>query len=215
MEDIARFISGFRKFQHKYFGAHPELFVQLQKKQNPKTLMIGCSDSRVDPAILTGCDPGDLFIVRNIANLVPPFECDSGHHGVSAAIEFAVCALEVRQIIILGHSGCGGINALMHDHAPHSEADFVGHWMQIAEPAKQQVFAEMPHKTTDEKVRACEMASIIISLDNLMTFPFIAERVEDGRLALAGWYFDIGSGVLYDFDQTSNEFISLVGDPSV
>jgi carbonic anhydrase len=210
MKDIEKFISGFRKFQHKYFGEHESLFAQLKKQQSPKTMMIGCSDSRVDPAILTGCDPGDLFIVRNIANLVPPFENDSGHHGVSAAIEFAVCDLEVSRIIVLGHSGCGGIKALMHSHEPRSEADFVGHWMDIAEPAKRQVLSDIPHKTDDEKIRACEMASIIISLDNLMTFPFVSGAVESGRLSLIGWYFDIGSGVLYDFDQSTNGFVPIV-----
>ena len=212
MEDISKFISGFRRFQHKYFGEHTTLFNKLKEKQSPKTLMIGCSDSRVDPAILTDCDPGDLFIIRNVANLVPPFECDNGFHGVSAAIEFAVCDLEVNQIIVLGHSCCGGIKALMHNHEPRTEADFVGHWMRIAEPAKQQVLEGMPKGTEEEKTRACEMASVIISLDNLMTFPFIAERVESGKLSLIGWYFDIDSGVLYDFDQETNMFSSLVGE---
>jgi carbonic anhydrase len=134
-----------------------------------------------------------------------------GHHGVSAAIEFAACDLEVSQIIILGHSGCGGIKALMHDHTPRTDVDFVGHWMRIAESAKQQVLAEIPHKSDEEKIRACEMASVIISLDNLMTFPFIAERVDAGKLVLVGWYFDIHNGVLYDFDQTDNLFVPLVG----
>lgn len=210
MDDIQKFIGGFRRFQHKYFGEHASLFDQLKRGQKPKTLMIGCSDSRVDPALLTDCDPGDLFIVRNVANLVPPCEVDSGHHGVSAAIEFAVCVLEVRQIIVMGHSGCGGIDALMQGQASATGADFVGRWMQIAEPARQLVLGEMEGRSLKEQIRACEVASIIVSLDNLMTFPFIAERVEAGRLALIGWYFDIQRGALYDFDQESNTFRPLV-----
>lgn len=210
MDDIQRFIGGFRRFQHKYFGEHSALFDQLKRKQNPKTLLIGCSDSRVDPALLTDCDPGDLFIVRNVANLVPPFENDLSTHGVSAAIEFAVCYLEVRQIIVLGHSGCGGIGALMEGREPKSEADFVGRWMQIAEPARRQVLDELANKSLPEQIRACEIASIIVSMDNLMTFPFISERVDSGKLALIGWYFDIQKGELYDFDQESSVFRLLV-----
>lgn len=213
MEDIKRFISGFRRFQHKYFGEHNELFEKLKRKQKPKTLLIGCSDSRVDPALLTDCDPGDLFVVRNVANLVPPFENDLSTHGVSAAIEFAVCYLEVQQIIVLGHSGCGGIHSLVSSKPPKTETDFVGRWMRIAESARQQVMAELAGKSMDEQVRACEMASIIVSMDNLMTFPFIAERVEAGNLALIGWYFDIQNGALYDFDQASNDFNLLVMAP--
>lgn len=210
MDDIQRFIGGFRRFQHKYFGEHRYLFNQLKLAQNPKTLLIGCSDSRVDPALLTDCDPGDIFVVRNVANLVPPFENDSAKHGVSAAIEFAVCNLEVSQIVVLGHSSCGGISALMKGHTPQTEADFVGKWVQIAEPAKQQVLQEMHDRPIEEQVRACEAAAIIVSLDNLMTFPFIAERVESGVLSLIGWYFDMQKGSLYDFDQESNAFKPLV-----
>lgn len=210
MDDIQRFIGGFRRFQHKYFGEHRNLFNELKKGQSPKTLLIGCSDSRADPALLMDCDPGDIFVVRNIANLVPPFENDNAKHGISAAIEFAVCDLEVNQIIVLGHSSCGGIGALMQGYTAKTEADFVGKWVQIAEPARQQVLQELAGRPMDEQIRACEMASLIVSLDNLMTFPFISERVESGKLALIGWYFDIGKGALYDFDQESNDFKSLV-----
>lgn len=210
MDDVQKFIGGFRRFQHKYFGEKKQLFEQLKRRQRPKTLLIGCSDSRVDPALLTDCDPGDLFIVRNVANLVPPCEMDSARHGVSAAIEFAVCDLKVRQIIVLGHSQCGGISALMKGYQSKSGANFVSNWVSIAESAKQVVEAEMADKSIDEQIRACEAASIIVSLDNLMTFPFIAERVEAGELSLIGWYFDIEKGALYDFDQENNSFQPLV-----
>lgn len=210
MDDIQRFIGGFRRFQHKYFGERHKLFDELKQGQSPKTLLIGCSDSRVDPALLTDCKPGDIFVVRNVANLVPPFENDNAKHGVSAAIEFAVCDLEVRQVVVMGHSSCGGISSLMHGHPSKTEVDFVGKWMQIAEPARQHVKAEMDGLPVEEQIRACEMAAIIVSLDNLMTFPFIAERVEAGKLSLIGWYFDMQKGELYDFDQESNAFKTLV-----
>ncbi|KAF0813008.1 Carbonic anhydrase [Andreprevotia sp. IGB-42] len=211
VQDIEKFIGGFRRFQHKYFGEHSALFDVLKAGQNPNTLVIGCSDSRVDPALLTDCDPGDLFVLRNVANLVPPYEHDGTYHGVSAAIEYAVCDLNVLQIIVLGHSGCGGIKGLMSGYEAKTEANFVGKWVQIAQPAREQVLRELAHKTPEQQVRACEMAAIIVSLDNLMTFPFIAKRVEAGKLALIGWYFDIQEGALYDFDQESHRFASLVG----
>nr|WP_315168466.1 carbonic anhydrase [uncultured Deefgea sp.] len=210
MEEIEKFIGGFRRFQHKYFGEHRDLFAELQSGQNPKTLLIGCSDSRVDPAILTDCNPGDLFVVRNVANLVPPYEIDGAFHGVSSAIEYAVVHLEVSKIIVLGHSGCGGIRALMDNSTPKTDADFIGRWVRIADAAREQVKRELAHKTPDGQIRACEMAAIIVSMDNLMSFPFIAERVQNGSLSLIGWYFDILRGALYDFDQDKNAFHALV-----
>ncbi len=210
MEDIEKFIGGFRRFQHKYFGEQRDLFAELQAGQSPKTLIIGCSDSRVDPALLTDCDPGDLFVVRNIGNLVPPYEVDGSFHGVSSAIEYAVVHLDVSKIIVLGHSGCGGIKALMEDSTPKTEANFIGRWVQIAEAARDQVKRELAHKSHDRQIRACEMAAIIVSMDNLMSFPFIHERVQSGSLSLIGWYFDILQGAMYDFDQDKNVFQELV-----
>ncbi|MBE9608471.1 carbonic anhydrase [Chitinilyticum piscinae] len=211
MQEIEKFIGGFRRFQHKYFGEHSsDLFDELKRGQHPKTLVIGCSDSRVDPALLTDSDPGDLFVVRNVANLVPPYEVDGAYHGVSSAIEYAVCELQVRHIVILGHSGCGGIGALMKGYEPKTAANFVGRWVQIAQSARDQIKAELAHKSEAQQLRACEMASIIVSLDNLMSFPFIAQRVEAGKLSLIGWYFDIQKGALYDFKQDSNAFQPLV-----
>jgi carbonic anhydrase len=210
MEEIDKFISGFRRFQHKYFGEHTALYEGLQRKQSPKTLLIGCSDSRVDPALLTDSAPGDLFVVRNVANLVPPYEEGVTHQGVTSAIEYAVSDLEVSQIIVLGHSGCGGINALMQGRQPKSQVDFVGKWVSIAAPAKAYVQSVLPHRSLEDQLRACEMASIRVSLDNLLTFPFISARVNANVLALHGWYFNIAEGALYHFDPQSNRFHPLV-----
>ncbi|MHB8121168.1 MAG: carbonic anhydrase [Desulfuromonadaceae bacterium] len=199
MKDIAPFLAGFKRFRQHYFDPHEQRFAALQQGQNPKVLVIGCSDSRVDPAILTGCAPGELFVVRNVANLVPPCEYDNQHHGVSAALEYAVCHLEVERIIILGHSGCGGIGALMHGISNGRPAEFIGPWVNIAERARQQVLLELPDKDPATQSRACEQAAILVSLENLLTFPWISERVESGSLLLHGWYFDIGIGQLYSY----------------
>lgn len=199
MKDIAPFLAGFKRFRKHYFDPNEQRFAALQQGQNPKVLIIGCSDSRVDPAILTGCAPGELFVVRNVANLVPPCEYDTNHHGVSAALEYAVCHLEVERIIILGHSGCGGIGALMHGIPDGRPAEFIGPWVKIAERARQQVLVELPDKDPATQSRACEQAAILVSLENLLSFPWISERVESGSLLLHGWYFDIGIGQLYSY----------------
>lgn len=209
MKDIANFISGFKRFRQEYFDTDEQRFAPLKNGQQPKVLLIGCSDSRVDPAILTGCAPGELFVVRNVANLVPPCEHDSQHHGVSAALEYAVCHLEVEHIIILGHSGCGGINALMHCITNGRPAEFIGPWVKIAERGRDRVLAELPGKEPDKQNRACEQAAILISLENLLTFPWVEERVKSGQLLMHGWYFDIAIGQLHSYCPENAAFIQI------
>lgn len=199
MKDIERFINGFRRFRENYFGPEATHFEPLKKGQNPKTMLIGCADSRVDPAILTNCAPGDIFTVRNVANLVPPFEENGGRHGVSAALEFAVCHLEVEHIIVLGHSGCGGINALMAGASGCGGGGFISRWMSIAAPARERVLAELSDKDPLLQQRAAEQAAILLSLENLRSFPWIDERVASGVLSLHGWYFDISAGELLEY----------------
>ncbi|GGP20598.1 carbonic anhydrase [Silvimonas iriomotensis] len=210
MDELKKLIDGFYRFQGKYFGQENSLFDQLKRGQSPTSLVIGCSDSRVDPALLTDCNPGDMFVVRNVANLVPPYEKDGTYHGVSSAIEFAVCDLQVKRIIVLGHSSCGGIGALLKGYNPKTEANFVGRWVRMAESARQYVLDNYGDKPLHEQVRACEMAAIVVSLDNLMSFPFIADAVAQGKLFLVGWYFDIEQGELHQYDAASGNFRSLV-----
>jgi carbonic anhydrase len=206
MKDIERFITGFRTFQKDYFGPEGSQFKPLKQEQSPKTMIIGCSDSRVDPAILTNCAPGDIFTVRNIANLVPVFEENGGLNGVSAALEFAVCCLEVEHIIVLGHSQCGGINALMTGSCGCKEGGFISRWMSIAAPAREKVLAELPDKDSKLQQRAAELASILLSLENLHTFPWIDKRVQDGALWLHGWYFDLTAGELLEYQPQGGMF---------
>jgi len=199
MKDLERFITGFRSFQKDYFGPDSSQFEPLKQGQSPKTMIIGCSDSRVDPAILTNCEPGEIFTVRNVANLVPPYEENGGLHGVSAALEFAVCHLGVEHIIVLGHSQCGGIGALMAGDCGCKGGGFISRWMSIANSARERVLAELPEKDPQLQQRAAEQAAILLSLENLRSFPWIDERVTGGTLSLHGWYFNLASGELMEY----------------
>ncbi|MTV37839.1 carbonic anhydrase [Duganella radicis] len=209
MRDIEKFISGFCRFQQQYFNDRPALYGSLRGGQRPATLLIGCCDSRVDPLLLTGGDPGDLFVVRNIANLVPPCTPDASA-GVSSAIEFAVCELEVERVIVLGHARCGGIRALMAPREVRRETDFVGQWMRIARPVAERVQRELAHRDSDARHHACELASILLSLDNLLTYPWLKRRVDQGLLKLHGWYFDLESGALLAYSARRQQFLPLV-----
>jgi carbonic anhydrase len=209
MKDVQRFIAGFRAFQEDYFGSNKSLFETLRHGQQPKTMIIGCSDSRVDPARLINSAPGDVFIVRNVANLVPPFEKDGGQHGVSAALEFAICYLCIEQIIVLGHSNCGGIGALITGSSDSIGNGFLSRWMSIATSARERVLAELPDKDITLQQRACEQATILLSLENLRSFPFVAERLKAGTLSIYGWYFDLDKGDLLGYDTGSGTFEKL------
>ena len=211
MSDISKFIEGLAQFQQSHYGDNPELADELKAGQNPKALMIGCSDSRVDPAILTNSAPGDLFMVRNVANLVPPYETNPGFHGVSSALEYAVCSLEVKHIIIMGHSGCGGIGSLMQTADGSDVGEFVGKWVNIAAAARDKVLREHADKSPEEQARLCEKEAILVSLNNLLTFPWIKERVSTGKLSLHGWYYGLASGRLSYYNSYSGEFEVQVG----
>lgn len=207
MAEIGKLIQGFKHFRTQYFVNDRSLYDELTTRQSPKTLIIGCSDSRVDPALLTQSQPGDIFVVRNVANLVPPYERGGGIHGVSAAIEFAVQDLQVENIIILGHAQCGGINAMImgtHDH----KDSFIGKWVSIARPAKARVLAANPNSSLQELRSEFEKQSVVVSLENLMSFPFIAEKVQNGKLEIHGWYFDMQSGHLLTWNSEKGEFQS-------
>ena len=196
-----RLIQGYRRFRKLQWPERREVFENLANRgQAPRTMVIACSDSRVDPTMIFNAEPGELFIVRNVANLVPPYEPDSAFHATSAALEFAVRVLEVQDLIVMGHAMCGGIRVLM-EGAPARGGDFLVPWMRIAEPAKHRVL----ERSSADPLGDCERESIRYSLDNLLTFPWIAERVSDGRLALTGAIFDIRSGMLAKL-QSDGEF---------
>jgi carbonic anhydrase len=199
MHEIRQLIDGFGKFRREYYEGSERPFDHLKSAQAPSILAIACSDSRVDPAILLDAVPGQLFVVRNVANLVPPHSSDGGTHGVSAALEFGVTVLNVRHIIVLGHSQCGGIRALLSD----ASGEFISQWVSIARSIKP------TNSVGGDELRECEQKGILLSLQNLMTFPWIAGRVGEGRLVLHGWYFDIATGRLEGFDEKLRRFENL------
>lgn len=204
-KELRRLIAGFRRFREKYFGTGSSPYLQLLEGQSPKTLVVGCSDSRVDPAIISDAGPGELFVVRNVANLVPPFEKGGGYHGVSAAIEFAVKNLKVENIVILGHRQCGGIRALIQGLQSDSES-FVDRWVAIARPAHLRAIAAHPSAGVEELCQHCELESIKISLQNLLSFPFVQQAVNERGLNLIGAYFDLEAGRLLHLNPATGEF---------
>ena len=209
MKELDKLKAGFKKFRKYYFEENPELYRQLTEKgQSPKAVIIACCDSRVHPAHVMNTDPGDIFVVRNVANLVPAYVDDGKTHGTSAAIEFAVKHLKVPHIIVMGHSQCGGIRALMegvHDSKTHK---FIDPWMAIMAPAREQVTRDFASATLDEQCHQCEKAAIGISLENLMTFPFIVRALEAKQIQMHGWYFDIEKGLLLEMDKAQKRFIT-------
>lgn len=208
-KEILKLIAGFRKFRDKYFANEHPLYHRLSTVgQGPKTLIIGCSDSRVDPAIITSASPGELFIVRNVGNLVPPYETGGRFHGVSAAIEFAVVNLNVENVIVLGHRQCGGIRALMLDQVGKQDG-FVGQWVRIAEDAKQRVLEHHSGADDDTLCRHGELESIVTSLQNLRTFPFVLSAIQERGMSLMGIYFDLEQGTLMEYDDEVGHFRNI------
>lgn len=209
---MSKLLSGFKRFHKSYFNDNKELFETLRNSQSPKTLLIGCCDSRCDPAIITDCDPGDLFIIRNVANLVAPYDCNhtAGFHGVSAALEFAVKGLNVENIIVMGHNKCGGILALMQG-VPKDKFEFIESWMSIAQRAKDKVLKNFADQPIYTQAKACEQASILCSLENLTSYPWITDKLSSGELSINGWYFDFEKGELLGYNPSNSSFEPLVG----
>ncbi len=205
---IEKLIKGYGRFRNGYFQRNRTRLEKLALEQAPEVAMVSCCDSRVDPGILFDVAPGDIFVIRNVANLVPPFETKGDYHGTSAALEFAVTCLKVKQIVVLGHAHCGGIRALMENDASISSEGFIDSWMQIAAPAKKEVLARSELDTPELRADACEKTAVSYSLRNLMTHPWIRSRVEAGSLDLAGFYYDLRSGELASVDEISASTLS-------
>ena len=201
---------GYRNFLDGRFASERSRYELLADRgQRPEIMIVGCVDSRVSPEVIFDAAPGELLVARNVANLVPPYEPDNvSHHGTSAALEFAVQALRVKHIVVLGHAGCGGIRAFADDREPLSPGDFIGHWMAQIAPAAA-ALGPQPKDGRDDYLRRLEFASVELSLKNLMTFPCVRILVERGRLALHGAYFGVASGKLLVRDPTSGVFAAV------
>jgi len=198
-------IEGYRRFRKSDWTRHRTRWADLAEGQSPKTMVIACSDSRVDPATIFDTSPGEMFVVRNVANLVPPYEIGGGRHGVSAALEFAVTQLEVDEIIVLGHGQCGGVKAALSQefhNAPLGEGGFIAHWIDLLDDARARVVA----RHGADAATALELEGVKVSLANLRSFPYIKARERGGRLTLRGAWFAIADGQLHVLDEATGAF---------
>ena len=201
----------YRRFKFRHFTANQDHYERLAiEGQSPDVMIVACCDSRVDPETIFSAMPGELFVVRNVANLVPPYEVEGKYHGVSAALEFAALNLRVRHIVVLGHSGCGGVRACLdHEAARQTEAEFITNWMSMLDGARERVLAAQPGGSEAELRRALEREGVKTSLDNLRTFPCIKGLEAKGKIALHGTYFDIAEGSLSVIDPQTSELVPL------
>jgi carbonic anhydrase len=201
-------LDGYNTFTTQRLPTEQTRYRELSTRgQSPETMVIGCCDSRVSPEVIFDAGPGELFVVRNIANLVPVYQPDGNAHGVSAALEFAVNVLRVKNIVVLGHAQCGGIRAFVDKAAPLSPGDFIGKWMQMFVKPGEKV-EQRDHESMQDFVTRIEKAAVFRSLENLMTFPFVRSAVERGEMVLHGAYFGVAEGRLFVLDQAKKEFVS-------
>jgi carbonic anhydrase len=202
-------LDGYRTFTTQRLPTEQNRYRELSERgQAPEVMVIGCCDSRVSPEVIFDAGPGELFVVRNVANLVPVYQPDSGTHGVSAALEYAVNVLCVKHIVVLGHAQCGGIRAFIDKAAPLSPGDFIGKWMAMfVKPGE--VVEQREHESMQDFTVRIEKAAVFRSLENLMTFPFVQAPVERGALQLHGAYFGVSEGSLFVLDRNAKEFIGV------
>ncbi|WCT74872.1 carbonic anhydrase [Sphingomonas naphthae] len=207
MTDFSGMIDGYRRFRAGDWAEERARWQELAEGQSPKVMVIACSDSRVEPSIIFDTAPGEMFVVRNVANLVPPFELDGSRHGVSAALEFALNQLQVPEVVVLGHGACGGVAAALSQRfkgAKPGEGGFIAHWVDLLDEARDRIVAA--HGTGPDAVRLMEMEAVKVSLANLRSFPIVPEREAAGTLRLRGAYFAITDGVLHILDEESGAF---------
>jgi len=207
MTDFNSLVDGYRRFRETGWRRERERWTELAEGQSPKLMVIACSDSRVDPATIFDASPGEMFVVRNVANLVPPFEADGGRHGVSAAVEFAVTQLEVPEIVVMGHGQCGGVNAAVSRRfagAAPGAGGFIAHWIDLLDEERDRIVAR--HGDGPDAIRALELETVKVSMRNLRTFPPVTEREVAGSLKLHGAYFAIADGRLHLLDEANGEF---------
>jgi carbonic anhydrase len=208
-----RLVDGYRSFLGERLPREQARYAELAREgQSPEVMVIGCCDSRVSPEVIFDAGPGELFVVRNVANLVPPFSPDGELHGTSAALEYAIQALKVKHIVVMGHGSCGGIRAFADDaQQPLSPGDFIGKWITLLGPAAERTGGRGLNESLGDYVERLAIASVEASLANLRTFPCVRILEEKGRLALHGAYFDVATGVLMVRDHATGAFRPAVG----
>lgn len=209
MTDFSDMIAGYHRFRETGWAQQRERWDELSEGQSPKVMVIACSDSRVDPTQIFDTNPGEIFVVRNVAALVPPFETNPGHHGVSAALEFAVQVLKVGEIVVMGHGKCGGCKAALTQElrdAPPGEGGFIANWIDLLDGARDRVVAAHGDDPTGPAARAMEQEGVKVSLENLRTFPCVRSKERKGSLRLVGAFFAIADGVLHVLDEENGAF---------
>jgi len=208
MRDVDELVDGYRRFLAGRYEEEAALYSELAEQgQAPKVMVIACCDSRADPAAIFDARPGQLFVVRNVANLVPPFEPHGDYHGTSAALEFAVTGLGVETILVMGHGRCGGVRAYLDGlYEAETPRGFIQRWMSLLKTAQTEALREAGGQPIEAQAKTLEFASVRHSIENLETFPFVRDRVADGRLRLRGGYFDIADGKLLALDPQSGTF---------
>lgn len=206
-----RLTAGYSAFRDGRYPQENERYRRLADEgQKPGIMIIGCADSRVSPEVIFDAGPGEIFVVRNVANIVPPYTPDGEMHGTSAALEFAAIALAVRHIVVMGHGRCGGIAAALNDRDPLTSSDFIGRWVSLLDDTAERVRCD--HSIAPGlRYRALEHEAVKTSLKRLLDYPFVRSRVGDGRLSLHGAWFDVAEGELHVLDQDSGEFAVLTG----
>ncbi len=208
MTKFTDMIAGYRRFRSTDWQSERERWASLAEGQSPKVMVLACSDSRVEPAVIFDATPGEMFVVRNVAALAPPYETTPGHHGVSAALEFAVTQLEVAEIVVMGHGLCGGCAAALtgqFDGTESGEGKFIADWVSLLDDARVKVRSS--HPTIDQSAYlAMELQAIRVSIANLRSFPWISEREATGRLSLHGCHFSIADGHLHMLDEAEDTF---------
>ena len=209
MTHFTDMIEGYRRVRYGGWQQQRDRWDELAEGQSPKVMVIACSDSRVEPSQIFDTNPGEIFVVRNVAALVPPFETTPGRHGVSAALEFAVQFLKVEEIVVMGHGLCGGCHAALHKSMAGAEpgrGGFIADWIALLDDASEQVRHDHADIDNREAGRAMELAAVRVSIDNLRTFPCIQEKERRGTLRLRGAFFAISDGVLHLMDDATREF---------
>ncbi len=210
-KSFKKILKGYQGFRKKYAQGDQSIMHTLSRHgQKPQIMVVACCDSRVDPALILQCDPGDLFVVRNVANIVPPYEKDDAHHGTSAALEFGVCFLKVKHLILLGHSQCGGIKALLNSQ-PNND-DFITNWVSLMkQPATMPNETLSPGKKITKSKNIDDYAKVALqqSLENCLNFPWIQEKVASEELVIHLWFFDIKTGQIFRYSEDENKYIPL------
>lgn len=210
---MEKLFKGIARFRREDFESHRQLFKELGRKQQPHTLFIGCSDSRVVPELITRTRPGELFMIRNVANIVPPYRKTEDFAGTTSAIEYAVHVLDVEAIVVCGHSNCGGCAALHKSPEELQHIPNVARWLDASHEVKERVERQVVEGTPEEQEWLTEQINILVQMRNLLTYPYIRERYDQGKIEIFGWYYIIETGEIFNFNDHTETFELITNPP--